>query len=168
MAQHEERMKRALGALWHYPHATGNGRGRFEAEGQILELISLGAPLVGILDRLCIAIDVQIGDVTSLVSLADAAENNLCSITQRALEVGLDVFSSTGILSVDQTLLGTLEIYTCDPRRPTQDEHELIERVSHVAAIALQRHTDEQNLQKVSRRLRGRVVGAPETPPFVN
>jgi GAF domain-containing protein len=168
MTEHEARMKRALGALWPYPHGTGSRHRQFEAEGQILELISLGAPLAGILNRLCIAIDVQIGDVISLVSLADAQENHLCSTTQRAVEVGLEVFSSTGILSVDQTLLGTLEIYACDPRRPTQDEYELIERVSHLAAIALQRHTDEQNLQKVSRRSGRGFVGAHETQPFIN
>ncbi|MGA9473000.1 MAG: GAF domain-containing protein [Terriglobales bacterium] len=168
MTEHAARMKRALGALWPYPHTTSRRHGQFEAEGQILELISLGAPLAGILNRLCIAIDVQIGDVISLVSLADAQENHLCSITQRALEVGLDVFSSTGILSVEQTLLGTLEIYACDPRRPRQDEYELIERVSHLAAIALQRHTDEQNLQKVSRRPGGMIVGVHETQPFIN
>jgi hypothetical protein len=168
VANHEPRTKRALGALWPYLHRTDNRHGQFEGERHVLELISLGAPLAGILNRLCIAIDVQIGDVISLVSLADAEENHFCSVTQRAVEVGLDVFSSTGILSADQTLLGTLEIYACDPRRPTQDEYELIERASHLAAIALQRHTDEQNLQKVSRRSGGRIVGARETPPFIN
>jgi hypothetical protein len=168
MAEHEARMKRALGALWPHPRGTGNRRGQFEGERQILELISLGAPLAGILNRLCIAIDVQIGDVISLVSLAEAEENHLCSVTQRAVEVGLDVFSSTGILAVDQTLLGTLEIYACEARRPTQDEHELIERVSHVAGIALQRHLDEQNHPKVPRCSGGRIAGAHETQTFIN
>lgn len=168
MTEHAARMKRALGALWPYPHGTVKRHGQFEAEGQILELISLGAPLAGILNRLCIAIDVQIGDVISLVSLADAQENHLCSITQRAVEVGLDVFSSTGILSVDRTLLGTLEIYTCDLRRPTQDENELIERVGYLAGIALQRHADEQDFERVSRRSGSGVAGVHELPPFIN
>jgi hypothetical protein len=168
MADHEARRKRALGAFWPYQHRFDNGQGQFEGERQILELISLGAPLPGILNRLCIVIDVQIGDVISLVSLADEEENHFCAVTQRAVEVGLDVFSSTGILSVEQTLLGTLDIYARDSRRPTQDEYELIERVSHVAAIALQRHADEQVLQTASRRSGGRVVGAYQTPPFIN
>ncbi|MGA7853481.1 MAG: GAF domain-containing protein [Candidatus Acidiferrales bacterium] len=168
MTEHEARTKRALGALWPYPHGTGNRHGQFEGERQILELISLGAPLAGILNRLCIVIDVQIGDVISLVSLADAEENHFCSITQRAVEVGLDVFSSTGILSVDQTLLGTLEIYACDPRRPTQGEHELIERVSHLAGIALQRHADEQDFARASRRSGDGIAGAQGLPPFIN
>jgi hypothetical protein len=168
MTEYEARTKRALGALWLHPDGTGNRHGKFEGEGQILELISLGAPLAGILNRLCIVIDVQIGDVISLVSLADAEENHLCSITQRASEVGLDVFSSTGILSVDQTLLGTLEIYACDPRRPTKDENELIERVSDLAAIALQRHAHEQDFESASGRPGGRIGRASETPPFIN
>jgi hypothetical protein len=166
MTEHEARTKRALGALWPYAHGTSNRHGRFEGEQQILELISLGAPLAGILNRLCIAIDVQIGDVISLVSLADAEENHLCSTTQRAVEVGLDVFSSTGILSRNQTLLGTLEIYACDPRRPTQGEYELIERMSHLAAMALQRHADEQ--ERASRRSGDGIAGAHELPPFIN
>jgi hypothetical protein len=168
MTEHEGRTKRALGAFWPYPHGTGNRHGQFNGERQILELISLRAPLAGILNRLCIAIDVQIGDVISLVSLADAEENHLCSITQRAVKVGLHVFSSTGILSVDQTLLGTLEIYTCDLRRPTQDENELIERMNHLAAIALQRRADEQDFERASRRSGDGVGGAHELLPFIN
>jgi hypothetical protein len=168
MAEHEARMKKALGAMWRHPHGTDNQCGQFEGERQILELISLGAPLAGILNRLCITIDVQIGDVISLVSLADAAENHFCSMTQKAVEVGLDVFSSTGILAVDQTLLGTLEIYACDPRRPTQDESELIERVSHLAAIALQRHADEQDFERASRRSGDGIAGAHGLSPFIN
>jgi hypothetical protein len=147
MADHEARTKRALGTLWPYLHGTDNRHGQFGGERQILELISLGAPLAGILNRLCIAIDVQIGDVISLVSLTDEQENHFCSVTRRALQVGLNVFSSTGILSPDQTLLGTLEIYACEPRRPTPHENELIERVNHLAAIALQHHADEQDFQ---------------------
>ncbi len=72
MTELEGRTKRVLGALWPYPHGTGNRHGQFNGERQILELISLRAPLAGILNRLCIAIDVQIGNVISLVSLADA------------------------------------------------------------------------------------------------
>ena len=147
MADHEARTKRALGALWPYLHCTDYRHGQFEGERQSLDLISLGAPLARILNRLCLAIDVQIGDVISLVSLTDEQENHFCSVTQRALQVGLDVYSSTGILSPDQTLLGTLEIYACDPRRPTPHENELIERVNHLAAIALQHHADEQDFQ---------------------
>lgn len=168
MANHETRTKRTAGALWPHRDLTENRHSRLDGERQILELISLGAPLAGILNRLCVAIDVQIGNVISLVSLADAEENHLCSVTQRAVEVGLEVFSSTGILSVDRTLLGTLEIYACDPRRPAQDEYELIERVSDLAAIALQRHADEQEFERASRRSRGRIAGAHELPPFIN
>ncbi|MGC2495681.1 hypothetical protein [Candidatus Binatus sp.] len=168
MTEREARTKRALGKLWPYPNCTDNQHSQFDGERRILELISLGAPLAGILNQLCIAIDVQIGDVISLVSLANEEENHVCSVTQRAVEVGLDVFSSTGILAVDQTLLGTLEIYGCEPRRPTASEYELIERVSHVAAIALQRHADEQDIERALRRTGGRIAGAHELPPLVN
>lgn len=168
MTEREARTKRALGKLWPYPNCTNNRHSQLDGEWQILELISLGAPLAGILNQLCIAIDVQFGDVISLVSLANEEENHFCSVTQRAVEVGLDVFSSTGILAVDETLLGTLEIYGCEPRRPTENEYKLIQRASHLAAIALQRHADEQDFKRTLRRTGGRIAGAHELTPFVN
>jgi hypothetical protein len=39
-------------------------------------------------------------------------------MTRSALQVGLEVFSSSAILSADKNFLGTLEIYGCDARRP--------------------------------------------------
>ena len=168
MADHEAGRKRALGAFWPYQHCFDNRHGQFEGERQILELISLGAPLAGILNRLCSVIDVQIGDVMSLVSLADEEENHFLCGHAKGRGSGPGRFFFHGKSSVQQTLLGTLDIYACDSRRPTQDEYELIERVSHVAAIALQRHADEQVLQTASRRSGGRVVGAYQTTPFIN
>ena len=84
-----------------------------------LELISLGAHLPGILNRLCTAIDVQIGNVVSLVVLPNGEQNQLGPLTRSAMQVGLSVFSSTAILSRDKSLLGTFQLYCCDQRRPT-------------------------------------------------
>jgi len=168
MADQESRTKRAPGEFCLYRHSNDNRRSQLAGERDLLELISLGAPLPGILNKLCNAIDVQIGDVISLVLLPNGEENHLCSITQGAMQVGLNVFSSTGILSRDKTLLGTLEIYGCDPRRLTPLEFQLIERVIHLAAIALQRHEDQVNFERPSRRSRSRIGEAFERPPFIN
>jgi hypothetical protein len=118
---------------------------------------------------LCAAIDVQIGNVVSLVSLPDREESRLCAITQSATELGLDVFSSRRILSRDKALLGTLEVYGCDPRRPTAYEYQLIERTIQLAAMALERHKDREDFEGPSRHW-GRVVGgsAPARPPLIN
>src|SRR5580700_11214983 len=116
MDDHESRTTRVPRELWPYQHCNDDSRRQLVGEGHILELISLGAPLPGILNKLCTAIDFQIGNVVSLVLLPDGEENHLCSVTQSATQVGLSVFSSTDILSRDKTLLGILEIYGCDPR----------------------------------------------------
>jgi hypothetical protein len=168
MSDHESRTKRAQREFGPHRHCSDNTRSRLAGERHILELISLGAPLPGILNKLCTAIDIQIGNVVSLVLLPEGEESQLCSITQSAQQMGLNVFSSTGILSRDKTLLGTLEVYCCDLRRPTPHEYQLIERVIHLAAIALQRHEDEEDYERPSRRSRNGTGGPLERPPFIN
>jgi hypothetical protein len=168
MAKDESRTKWAPGEPWLSRDCTHNRRSQLAGERHILELISLGAPLPGILNKLCAAIDVRIGNVVSLISLPDDVENHVSSIAQSAIQAGLTVFSSTNILSRDRTLLGKLEIYCCDPRRPTQHESQVIERVIHLAAIALQHHEDEEDFERSSKRLRSRIGGALEGPPFIN
>src|SRR5580658_415994 len=123
---HMRRVPRGFGL---HQHFSDTRRGQLVGERQILELISLGAPLPGILNRLCTAIDIQIGNVVSLVFLSDREENDLYSITDSAMQFGLNIFSSTRILSRDKSLLGTLQIYCCDERCPTPREYRLIERV---------------------------------------
>jgi len=117
-------------------------RGPFAGERQIVELIDLGAPLPGILNQLCTTIDSQVGNVVSLVLLPDEQEYDLFSITRAATQFGLNVFSSSSILSRDRILLGTLQIYCCDHRRPNRQEAQLIARVIRLAAIAFQRRED--------------------------
>jgi hypothetical protein len=131
-------------------------------------MISQGAPLPGILNKLCTVIDVQVGNVVSLFLLPDGEPNHHCSVSQSAVKLGLHLLSSTDILSRDKTHLGPLEIYGCDPRRPTADEYRLIERVVHLAAIALQRHEQEQDFERSSRRSRSGMGSALERPPFIN
>ncbi|MGA8224272.1 MAG: hypothetical protein WB780_21685 [Candidatus Acidiferrales bacterium] len=143
-------------------------RGPLAGERHILELISLGAPLPGILNKLCTALDVQIGNVVSLVLVPDREENCLWSITESATQVGLHVFDSVEIFGRDKTLLATLEIYGCDPRLPTAAEYQLIERAVHLTAIALQRPGVRDDFEKPSRRSRDTMDGASERPRFIN
>jgi hypothetical protein len=168
MADHGSRTKGAPREFWPYQQCDDKRRSPLAGERHILELISLGAPLPGILNKLCTAIDIQIGNMVSLFLLPDGEDNHICSVTQSALQVGLHLFSSTDILSRDKTLLGTLEIYGCDLRRPTSHEYKLIQRVVHLAALALQRHEDEEDFERSSRRSRSRLDGAIEKPRFIN
>jgi hypothetical protein len=162
------RIKRSIGDFRLHRECTDNRRCPVVGERQILELISLGAPLAGILNKLCMMIDVRIGDVVSVISLPDADENHSCTMTRSALQVGLEVFSSSVILSFDELFLGTLEIFGCDPRRPTPLEYVLIERVTHLASLALQREEAQHVCEPPPIKSRIKLAGSLEKPPFIN
>jgi hypothetical protein len=156
--------------------STDHRRSQLVAERQILELISLGAPLPGILNKLCMMIDVRIGNVVSIVSLPHEAENHICSMTHNALQVGLDIFFSSAILSPDNTFLGMLEIFGCDARRPTMLEYHLIDRVSYLAALALQRpETPEAHVvpkvndyfERLATKPKGKLIVPSKKPPYI-
>jgi len=108
------------------------------AEGQLLDLISEGAPLEHVLNRVCTALDVQVGNIVSLVLFPDDEEHTLHTIARSAATLNLTVFSCTAILSPTQEFLGTLEIYCCFPRMPTLGERGLIDRAAQLASLAIQ------------------------------
>ena len=168
MADHGSRTKGAPRESWLYQQRDSRMRGPLAGERHIIELISLGAPLPGILNKLCTAIDVQIGNVVSLILLPGGEANRRGSVDQSAKQVGLHIFDSIDIWGRDKTLLGTLEIYSCDPRTPTEDEYPLIERAVHLAAIALQRYDDDDDFERASSRSRDDMDDGPESPPFIN
>jgi GAF domain-containing protein len=106
-------------------------------ERMILELIALHAPLPSILNTLCTAVDIQIGGIVSLVLLSNEKEQDFHAIALRADDFGLHTFCSAAILSGSNDLLGTLEILCCDPRSPTANEVQIIDRVTQLASIAI-------------------------------
>ncbi len=169
MDDHDPRTKRAPKELWLYRNCIDNKYGPSAQERQILEMIVLGAPLPETLNRLCSIIDVEIGDVVSVVSLADEEGIHFCAKAQSAVQVGLTLFSSTDIVSRSRTLLGTLEIYGCDPRLPTAVETQVIQRVARLAAVALQRHKDAEELERFSRNSASAADDDEiERSPFIN
>jgi hypothetical protein len=109
-------------------------------EVQLLEMIYAGAPLPQVLDRVCTALDVQVGNVMTVVLLRDDEEHTLHTIAENAAEFGLHAFSCTAILSPTTEFLGTLELYCCFRRTPNLDEEKLIQRAAHLAALAIQQH----------------------------
>jgi hypothetical protein len=164
----QSRFKRSPTEYQLYRPSTDRRRCQVVGESQILELIALAAPLPDILNKLCMMIDIRIGDVVSIVSLPEAAENHFCSMTDSALQVGLEIFSSSAILSPDRVFLGMLEIFGCELRRPTIVENNLIDRVTYLVALALQSQDLEARLNRPAMKPKGRVLGPPEKPPFVN
>jgi hypothetical protein len=119
---------------------SGRKETLLRGENGILELISMGAPLSGVLNRLCGAIDLQIANLVSAITLADDHAHDLPTITERAARFGLYVFWSASIPLRDEAPMGWLEMYSCVSRKPALLELQLIERVTHLAVLAIRCH----------------------------
>jgi len=113
-------------------------------EGLLLELISTDVPLSEVLNRICAALDVQVGNVVSVVLSSVNDEHSLHEVAEQAVQFGLYVFSCCAILSKNEQLLGTLETYSCLMRRPAVRQTKLIHRASQLAGLAIERHDREQ------------------------
>jgi signal transduction histidine kinase len=75
-----------------------------------------------------------------------------------ALAHGLRACWSTPVLSSEGRVLGTFAIYYREPRTPTPHERNVVERVTHLASIAIEREPAEG----VLRELAGRLIDAQE------
>lgn len=138
-------------------------------ETQLLELISEGAPLPQILERVCAAIDTQLGTTVSLVLLPDDAEHTLHTFERSAATFGLTPFSCTPILSTEAEFLGTLETYSCFPRTPNHIESALIEQAANLAAVAIEHCNLDVSAESCSLDWNGATRGIPhEKPPLIN
>jgi PAS domain S-box-containing protein len=70
-----------------------------------------------------------------------------------ALAHGLRACWSTPILSSDDRVLGTFAIYFREPLSPTPQHHNIIEQVTHLASIAIERKQAEEALHKAQAEL---------------
>lgn len=129
---------------------SGTKQTLLHGENGILELISMGAPLPGVLNRLCGAVDLQIANLVSVITLADDQAHDLLTTTERAARFGLYAFWSASIPLRDEAPLGWLEMYNSVSRDPVPLELQLIERVTHLAALAIQRHNHGKHFQSLS------------------
>jgi len=115
-------------------------------EKSILNLISTGAPLAEILNNLCTAIDLQLGNIVSVMLLPDDAERDFKTIAHGALQFGLHLYWSADIGLGDEDVLGSFEMYCCVPRTPTPFELRQIQRATHMAALAIRRYHGDEDL----------------------
>jgi hypothetical protein len=111
-------------------------------EEEILRAISVRAPLSELLNRICTALDCQIGNVVSLISLPGEGATALSALAGNAQLFGLYTFCSADVVDGSREPLGSLETYSCLPRRPSLDEFQLIERATRLAATAIKLHKD--------------------------
>ena len=114
----------------------------WNAEEQLLRLISSRASVARVLNGICIALDSQIGNVVSLISPSGNTASELSAIATNAELFGLFTFCSEGIVTEKDELLGTLEMYSSIRRCPSADESQFIERAKCLAAIAI-KHDQE-------------------------
>ena len=110
------------------------------AEEQLLQSIPARTPLLEVLDRICSAINSQIGNMVSLISLPGDDVTDHAAIAQIAAFFGLHAFCSSGVVAENDELLGSLEMYSCVPRSPSSREFQLIKRATGLAAIAIRHH----------------------------
>jgi len=152
-----------------YRQESDNEKTLFAGEGQLLELIVEGAPLQEVMDKLCNTLDVQVGNVVSLVLFPEDQEHTLHTIAKRAATFGLSAFSCTAILSPSDEFFGTLEIYCCFPREPDLSESRLIARAANLAALAIQSYNHDVEADSRSLDWNGAEGGTPhERPPSSN
>jgi hypothetical protein len=135
------------------------------AEEQLLQSIPARTPLLEVLDRICNDINSQIGSMVSLISLPGEEITDHAAIARIAALFGLHAFCSSGVVTENDELLGSLEMYGCVPRSPSPHEFQLIKRATCLAAIAI-RHHNAANHHSYgcilgNRPVRGRVLEWP-------
>jgi formate hydrogenlyase transcriptional activator len=81
-----------------------------------------------------------------------------------ALTHGLKACWSTPILASNGLVLGTFAIYWREPRNPTEQDQKIVEQITHLAAVAIERKRDEAALRESEERFR-RIVDT--VPGFV-
>ncbi|HKN75153.1 MAG TPA: hypothetical protein VJW94_08245 [Candidatus Acidoferrum sp.] len=142
------------GPKWASSHLSMHGRGTGKkqtdllGEENILDLISTGAPLPEVLNNLCTAIDLQIGNIVSVMLLPDDRDRDFRTIAHGALQFGLHLYWSADIPLWDEDVLGSFEMYCCVPRTPTAFELKLIERATHLAALAIRQYHGEEDVHR--------------------
>lgn len=134
-------------------------------EDRLLELIFTDAPLAQVLNKLCTAFDLQVGNVVSLVLFPDDEEHAVHTIARSAVDFGLVVFCCAAIVSPDEELLGTFEVYSCFSGGPTPSECKLIERAVRLAALAIQREHIQQDSESFPFYWKGPMGGSPDNMP---
>jgi len=125
-------------------HRSLDGKTQYllRAEEQLLQSISSHASLPKVLNEICSALDFQIGNVVSLITLPGDDRGELTGIAMNAAHFGLHTFCSEGVAAENDELLGFLEMYSGVPREPTGEEAQLIERAKCLAMIAIKREDE--------------------------
>jgi hypothetical protein len=139
-AMDEQRVRQRVKRLipWQPQHFEGKVQYLLEAESQILRSIAVRAPVPLILNEICTALDCQIGNMVSLISLPEDDVADTAEIARNAALFGLCIFFSGGIFGEGDEEIASLEMYSCTARDPSSHEIQLIGRAACLAAIAME------------------------------
>jgi hypothetical protein len=110
-----------------------------KTEEQIFQSISARAPISKILNDICDALDCQIGNTVSLISVPCNKVMGASEVSSGAALFGLHIFASVVIGAESVEELRSLEMYCCVLRNPSPGELQLIERAVCLAAVAIKR-----------------------------
>ena len=130
---------------WRHRGAGGEIQYLLRAEEQLLQSISARSPLPEVFHKICNALNSEIGNMISFISRPNDDISGFASIVQSARLFGLHKFCSARISDGNDLILGSLEMYSCVPRRPFLREVQLIERATCLAAVAIKLHNDSMN-----------------------
>jgi hypothetical protein len=126
---------------WQIPvpsdRAQDNCESALPSERAIVDSISARAPLAKTLNDICSALDCQLGNTVSLISITGSAATSVAEIAQPEALSGLQVFSSRKIVNEQGEELGLIETYSCVPRVPLAEELRLVEEAHRLAAAAI-------------------------------
>ena len=109
-----------------------------KAERRILESISARTPLPEILNEISGALDCQIANIASFISLPSSDTGASATNDMNATLFGLYTFCSASLVSANHELLGSLKIYCGTSQSPSLEESQLIEEAGCLAAIAIE------------------------------
>jgi hypothetical protein len=113
-----------------------------KAEEHLLRSISARVPLPEMLYQICNALNLEMGNMVSLIFLANDDAAGRAAIAKSAARLGLCKFCSAGVVADNAEVLGSLEMFCCLPRRLLLREVRLIERATSLAAVAIRRHNE--------------------------
>jgi PAS domain S-box-containing protein len=86
-----------------------------------------------------------------------ATDSRWTSFREAALTNSLRACWSTPILSLENRVLGTFAMYYREPRSPAPRHQDVIEQITHLASIAIQRKRAEEALRASEQLARGQV-----------
>lgn len=135
------------------------------SEPRILQSISARESVPQILNEICNALNFEVPNIVSLITLRELDRANTVDATRSAALFGLHIFFSAGIVAENGETLGSMEMYCCYDRcEPSPRELQIIERAACLAAIAVERGMGARPVDRCvpdDRRARRRVFEWP-------